>query len=199
MLLGKGACNGINLHKFKPREKTDPNFIVGFVGRLSIDKGIIELITAWEKFAADHPHAELHLIGPFDERDPLPEPTTDKIKHLSSVKHVGLVEDTSLYYSEMDVFILPSYREGFPMVILEASASGIPVITTRKTGCVDAIMENNTGIYTEIQPEAIQRSLEYYYQNPAVRKQHGMNGIAFVKEYFTEEFLFDEIEKKVFK
>ncbi|TXF77560.1 glycosyltransferase family 4 protein [Chryseobacterium sp.] len=198
LLLGRGACNGIDLHKFKPRTKTNPNFIVGFVGRLSIDKGIVELIAAWEKFAADHPYAELHLVGPFDERDPLPQETTDKIMQLNSVKNMGLVADTSHYYSELDVFILPSYREGFGMVILEASASGIPVITTRKTGCVDAIVEDFTGIYTEITPEAIQMSMEYYFQNPEVRKQHGMNGISFIKEFFTEEFLFDEIEKKVF-
>ncbi|MNR46849.1 N,N'-diacetylbacillosaminyl-diphospho-undecaprenol alpha-1,3-N-acetylgalactosaminyltransferase [compost metagenome] len=97
----------------------------------------------------------------------------------------------------MDVFILPSYREGFGMVILEASASGLPVITTRRTGCINAIQENITGIYTEIVPNPIAEAINYYYENPQVRQEHGRNGVIFVENNFSEQKLFVEIEDKI--
>ncbi|WP_284461722.1 glycosyltransferase family 4 protein [Chryseobacterium sp.] len=197
LLLGRGTCNGIDVLKFKPRNKNNTNFVVGYVGRLSVDKGIVELVEAWEDFSTNNTNVELHLIGPYDSRDPLPDETVKLIEDLDSIIHTGLVEDTSKHYNEMDVFILPSYREGFGMVILEASASGIPVITTRKTGCINAIVEDETGIFTDINASSITESLQYYFDNPSVRKQHGQQGVEFVNDFFTENILFDEIEKKV--
>lgn len=197
LLLGKGTCNGIDIEKFQYRNKNNKNFVVGYVGRLSVDKGIVELVEAWTKFSQKNTNVQLHLVGPHDTRDPLPPETMKTIESLNSIIHTGLVEDTSVYYNEMDVFILPSYREGFGMVILEASASGIPVITTRKTGCINAIIENQTGVFTDITSTSIEEKIQYYYDNPQVRKKHGKEGIEFVNNFFTENILFDEIEQKV--
>ncbi|MDM1503172.1 glycosyltransferase family 4 protein [Myroides marinus] len=198
LLLGRGTCNGIDITRFRKREKTNSNFVVGYVGRLAVDKGIVELVDAWEKFIIGKNNVELHLIGPFDERDPLSESTIRKIENIDSIKIIGFVKDTSLNYNEMNVFILPSYREGFGMVILEASASGIPVITTRKTGCINAIIEDITGKFTEITSHDIKENIEYYYYNPELQKIHGDNGVRFVQDFFTEKYIFDEIERKVF-
>lgn len=197
-ILGKGTCNGIDIRKFKPAPKTNPNFVVGYVGRLSKDKGINELIEAWELFKSNHKNVYLHLIGPLDDRDLIKEETKKTIVNDETIIHYGFVTNTAPLYDDMDVFILPSYREGFGMVILEASASGIPVITTQKTGCINAIEENITGIYTEISASAISESLEFYYNNPDIAIQHGKQGVLFVKESFEENMLFNEIEKKVF-
>ncbi|MGV1019140.1 glycosyltransferase family 4 protein [Empedobacter falsenii] len=197
-ILGIGTCNGIDISKFKPESKSNPNFVIGYVGRLSKDKGINELIDAWKLFQSRHNNVYLHLIGPFDDRDLISDETKTYIETNKTIIHYGLVTNTAPFYNEMNVFILPSYREGFGMVILEASASGIPVITTRKTGCINAIKENVTGIYTDITSSAIYDSLEFYYNNPEIARLHGEQGISFVKESFEEKVLFEEIEKKVF-
>ncbi|PUV22960.1 glycosyltransferase family 4 protein [Sphingobacterium athyrii] len=196
-VLGKGTCSGIDIQRFQYRPKQNSDFVVGYVGRLVKDKGVVELVEGWLQFAAGKAHVYLHIIGPAEVRDAVPEDTLQKIKNSPSIRFLDFVEDTAPCYNTMDVFILPSYREGFPVGVLEASASGIPVITTRSTGCINAIQEDVTGIYTEILPNQIAEAIEYYYQNPQLRQEHGNNGVTFVKNSFSEQELFVEIEKKV--
>lgn len=197
ILLGKGTCNGIDLDRFKYRPKTHADFVLGYVGRLSRDKGIIELVEGWMQFSARKENVFLHLVGPLDQRDTLPADIIYKIKNTESIIFYDLVEDTSSYYNEMDVFILPSYREGFGMVVLEASASGIPVVTTRSTGCINSIIEDFTGIYTDIDATSIATAIQRYYDHPDLRYQHGRNGVKYVQNHFSEQRLFEEIEKNV--
>lgn len=198
-LLGKGTCTGIDTDRFRYRPKSDPSFVVGYVGRLVRDKGIIELVDGWLKFSKGKQNVYLHIIGPWEKRDGIPQETFDIIKGTPSIRFFDYVADTSALYNEMDVFILPSYREGFPISILEASASGLPVITTRSTGCINAIQEDITGIYTDISGPAIARAISYYYDNPLQRQKHGANGVDFVTTNFSEHKLFSEIEMKVLK
>lgn len=110
---------------------------IGFVGRLARDKGIVELIKAWDIIRADFDNIKLLLVGPLDERDRLDDNTISRITKDPTIDYVGGVSDTALYYNQMDIFVLPSYREGFPTVTLEASASSLPVVTTKVTGCID--------------------------------------------------------------
>lgn len=196
-ILGKGTCSGIDLDRFHVRPKTTTDFVVGYVGRLVRDKGIVELVEGWLQFAAGKEHVYLHIIGPWEKRDGIPQETFDIIKNTPSIRFFDYVNDTASSYNEMDVFILPSYREGFGMVILEASASGLPIITTRSTGCINAIEEDVTGTYTDITGPAIARAITFYYQNPQLREEHGKNGVKFVKENFSEMNVFSSIEKEV--
>lgn len=198
MLLGKGTCNGVDIVRFQYRPKQHSHFIVGYVGRLVKDKGIIELVEGWLQFAKGKSDVYLHIIGPLEKRDAIPEETLRIIRNNGSIRFFDFVEDTATYYNDMDVFILPSYREGFPTAILEASASGLPVITTRSTGCINAIEENITGIYTAISGPQIAEAINYYYSKLSLRKEHGNNGIEHVKKHFSEQQLFMEIERKVF-
>lgn len=199
VILGKGTCNGVDTDRFSPRKDkcSSKKTIFGFVGRLSNDKGIAELVEAWKILLSKYRDIELLLIGPMDERDGIGSETVNVIKLLESIRWVGAVDDTSQYYQEMDVFILPSYREGFPTVVLEASASQVPVITTRSTGCIDSIIENETGIFTELFPYDIAKNMEYYLLNPDVAKRHGENGRRFVLENFAEDYVYSEIEIKL--
>lgn len=197
ILLGKGTCSGIDIQRFQYRPKQNSDFVVGYVGRLVRDKGVVELVEGWMQFAAGKPDVYLHIIGPAEVRDAVPEDTLQKIKNTSSIRFFDFLEDTASCYNNMDIFILPSYREGFPVGILEASASGLPIITTRSTGCINAIQENVTGIYTEITPNQIAEAIDYYYQNPQLRQEHGNNGVTFVRNNFSEQRIFAEIEKKV--
>jgi glycosyltransferase involved in cell wall biosynthesis len=198
-LLGKGTCNGIDITKFKPRSgyKDSSVVTIGFVGRLSKDKGLNELIDAWKLLCDKYKSIRLMLIGPVDERDPLPDAVLDQIFRDPTIEYVGGVDDTSFYYNKMDIFVLPSYREGFPTVTLEASASGLPVVTTKVTGCIDSIVENVTGIFAENTADSLYAVLKYYIDNQEIAHIHGKNGHQFVRDNFSEDFIYKQIEEKI--
>ncbi|MGJ1317237.1 glycosyltransferase family 4 protein [Sphingobacterium spiritivorum] len=201
VMLGKGTCNGVDLNEFKyrPGFKNESVITIGFVGRLTIDKGIVELIDGWKILKAKYSNSiRLMLVGPVDSRDPLNDDLINYIKSDKAIELIGSVPDTKIYYNMMDIFILPSYREGFPTVILEASASELPIITTRSTGCIDAIIENETGLFVEINGGSISSVIEQYLINKELRTEHGIQGRNFVKENFSEGIIYKEIEKKIF-
>ncbi|HEX6039714.1 glycosyltransferase, partial [Longimicrobium sp.] len=119
--------------------------VVGFVGRVVRDKGVAELAEAWAALRAEFPGARLLLVGPFEPQDPLPAETEGALRGDPSVVLAGEDWDTPRLYAAMDVVVLPSYREGFPNVPLEAAAMELPVVSTRVPGCVDAVADGETG------------------------------------------------------
>lgn len=150
--------------------------VVGFVGRLVRDKGIVDLSHAWRTLAQRFPSAHLVLVGPFEERDPVPHSTRRELEHAPRVHIVGETEDVAPYYALMDVLAFPSYREGFPNVPLEAAAMGVPTVAARVTGCVDAIADGVTGVL--IPPgdaAALAHALARYIEDPERRLAHGSN------------------------
>ncbi|MEL7588473.1 MAG: glycosyltransferase family 4 protein [Prolixibacteraceae bacterium] len=208
--LSKGTCNGIDIEKFN-RNNIDPlerkslltqlnisqhSFIVGFCGRLVVDKGIIELVKAFKSLQSEHNDLYLLLVGFYDNRDGLPRDIVYEIETNSHIINPGFVdhEKINLYYSIMDIFILPSFREGFGMSILEASAMGIPVITTRITGCIDAIVENETGIFVSNTEKSIKNALSDLIRDSKKRDYLGKNGRNFVELNFDPIKIWNEIE-----
>lgn len=200
IILGKGTCNGVNNSLFYPRPRIEfkNHIVAGFVGRMTKDKGIIELINSLD-YLNDYEDFLLLLIGPLDERDALDSDVITKITTHPKIKYLGEVKNTEYYYNQMDFFILPSYREGFPTVNLEAASSSLPIITTRSTGCIDSIIENETGIFTEISSKDIARAIMFYIDNKDKRVTHGLRGLKFVAENFSENIVYKEIEEKLFK
>jgi len=93
---------------------------------------------------------------------------------------------------------LPSYREGFPTVVLEASSMELPIITSRSTGCIDSIVENKTGVFTEITAIDIYSKIQFYINNPTIAKLHGINGREFVKENFSQKIIWNDLLKNVY-
>ena len=214
LLLNKGTCNGVDAQvafnkMFIPKDTSyalrrkynvkGEDIVIGYVGRLVKDKGISELLAAWKQITAKNTHVKLLLVGPYEQRDSITEEDKLYIKQEGSIIHTGLIENVSPFYTLMEIFVLPSYREGFPTVVLEASAMEIPVITTKSTGCIDSIIENETGIFTEITAEDIASKIEFYIQHRKLAKEHGMNGRKFVLENFQQEVIWKEIEKKIFE
>ena len=211
LLLNEGSCNGVNLTKFSVKninrqstinlntlfEINENDKVVGYVGRLVKDKGIEELLSAWRILERTRSDIKLLLVGPFEDRDSIEDDDKAYVDNSKSIIHAGLQYDVSCFYSLMDVFILPSYREGFGQVILEASAMQLPIITTRSTGCINAILEGKTGIYCDINPEDIARKIEFYLDNPSLAKAHGENGRLFVERNYDQEIIWEEIEEKV--
>jgi len=212
IVLGLGTCNGIDTEdRFNPDKKnieiinglkkkygiTSGNKIVGYVGRLVRDKGIDDLINAWEIIKINSPMAKLLLVGPMEERDAISEYSKSKIGMESSILFTDFVIDASTYFSLMDVFVLPTYREGFPTVSLEASSMGLPVIITKATGCTEAIKENQTGLFISNEPKDIADKILFYLENDEVAKEHGKKGRLFVQENFEQNKVWDMIADKL--
>jgi glycosyltransferase involved in cell wall biosynthesis len=154
-LLANGSSNGVDLDRFQPAP-TDlrvryaiPHdaLVLGFVGRLTRHKGIPELLDAFDRIHATMPQTWLLLVGWFDSSDDRLNPSfAARIASHPHIVHTGFVEDTAECYRAMDLLVLPTHREGFPNVALEAAASGLAVLTTTATGARDAVQPCVTGL-----------------------------------------------------
>ena len=174
VLLGNGTCGGIDTQKKYNPSSIDPkklasyraqyglsenDFVIGYTGRLVRDKGIIELIDAFDRLPQEL-HAKPLLVGMFEERDALPEHIQQRIVQDKNIIFTGLVNtDMEYLYAMMKVYVLASYREGFPIGALEAQSMQVPVLTTRATGCVDTIIEDQTGLFITHNPDDIARQI----------------------------------------
>ena len=206
-LLSKGTSNGVDtIHKFNPSlvsvevveqikkelNLSENDFVIGFCGRLVRDKGIVELLDGFQEIKKRHPDKSIKLliIGNPEQRDALPQHTLDTINSSSDIIFTGRVPYDIIqnYYLPMDVFVLPSYREGFPTVVLEASAMERPVITTRKTGCIDSIIENETGVFVDIEGSSIADGIEMFFDKEYAERI-GKNGRKWVVENFEHEIV----------
>ncbi len=160
-IIGNGSSNGIDTSFFDPSlysEKenvslrtelniSEEDFLFIFVGRLVGDKGINELISAFIKLLKQENKVSLLLVGPFeDELDPLQPITLENIKKCPNIYDVGYQNDVRPYFAISDALVFPSYREGFPNVVMQACAMGLASIVTDINGCNEIISENNNGL-----------------------------------------------------
>lgn len=210
-VLSHGTCNGIDIERFHKdavdskdtkllKEKLDINdsdFVIGFAGRLVRDKGIVELIRAYQAIRMQRQNVKLMLVGMLEIRDALPEDVVKTIKEDKGIISTGYVGYATIekYYALMDVFVLPSYREGFPTSVLEASAMEIPVITTRATGCCDSIVDGETGYFVGHDANELEAAIMKLYNSVELRGKMGMAGRMMVVENFRNEIVWKEIEK----
>jgi glycosyltransferase involved in cell wall biosynthesis len=193
-LLGSGSSRGVDVERFSPgREEVKgqlriPNHVpvIGFVGRMTRDKGVPELIAAFEDVLVALPSARLLLVGWFDDsEDAISTELRKKIEIHPSIICTGFVGDTAPYYKAMDLMVLPTWREGFPNVVLEAAATGIPVITTFSTGSRDAVLPEVTGLLIPPgYPKAISEAVIQLLRNPDRRHKMGRAARAWAIEEF---------------
>jgi lipopolysaccharide/colanic/teichoic acid biosynthesis glycosyltransferase/glycosyltransferase involved in cell wall biosynthesis len=164
--------------------------IVGYVGRLVRDKGIEDLLEAWALLREEFPDLHLVLVGPEEAQDPLSPGAWRRLRSDPRIRLAGYVESMPAAYGMMDVVVLPTYREGFPQVPLEAAAMERPVVATSVTGCVDAVVDGRTG--TLVPPrdaQALARALGGYLRDPDLRRRHGQAGRSRVLREFRPERL----------
>ena len=167
-IIANGNINGIDCDYFntnhfsettkqslKAALKVDPNdFVFIFVGRLVKDKGINELITAFVRFSETNKQVKLLLVGPFEQHlNPINDSTLQKIKENSTIISVGYQNDVRPYYAISNCLVFPSYREGFPNVVLQAGAMNLPCIVTNINGSNEIITNNENGLIIEIKNE----------------------------------------------
>lgn len=196
-LLGDGSSNGVDVERFSPGS-TDVRkrlglpsnaAVVGFVGRLTRDKGVPELIAAFDHVLKAAPDTRLLLVGWFDDsEDALSQDLRAYIDRHPRIVRTGFVADTAPYYRAMDVMVLPTWREGFPNVVLEAAATAIPVIATLATGSRDAVLPEVTGLLIPPgYPEAITEAVLQLLRDPERRRRMGTAARARVSELFVNE------------
>lgn len=186
-VLGDGSICGVNVDNFTPSKnireqlrKTlkirDEQVVFIFMGRLNRDKGITELLEAFNRFVTDHKNAYLLLLG-FDEENYKEKFPT----------YENLTEDNFLYYGPTnkpyeylqvaDVFVLPTYREGFGSSVIEASCLGLPVICSDAYGVMDAMVDNVTGLRCKVADvESLKECLALLYKEKEMRLIMGKNG-----------------------
>lgn len=160
-VIGNGSSNGINTEYFrtnlfseKQKKKlkrelniNETDFVFIFVGRIVGDKGINELIAAFEKLSKENEQVKLLLVGPFEEElDPLQEKTKAILKNNKQIISVGYQNDVRLYFAISNVLVFPSYREGFPNVVMQAGAMGLPSIVSDINGCNEIIKNEVNGL-----------------------------------------------------
>jgi len=150
ILLGTKASEGISLRgrDIRPMKQIVPagKRVIGFVGRLTREKGISELIEAFQILRRDGLNVCLLLLGDFEAGDPVDWATVESIRTDSNIRWLGYVPDPRPYFHWMDVVALPTYREGLSMVLLEAAAAGKAVVSTHTTGVVDVVIDGITGL-----------------------------------------------------
>jgi glycosyltransferase involved in cell wall biosynthesis len=196
-LLGDGSSNGVDVERFSPgpsdvrdrlglpREAP----VLGFVGRLTCDKGLPELMEAFDAILKAEPAAQLLLVGWFDAaEDALCADLRTRIENHPRIHCTGFVADTAPYYRAMDVMVLPTWREGFPNAVLEAAATGIPVVTTIATGSRDSVVPEVTGLLIPPgYPEAISEAVLKLLSDPARRQRMGVAARAWVVEHYAND------------
>lgn len=196
-VLGSGSSNGVDVERFAPKNSNlrhrlglpQKAPVVGFVGRLTRDKGLPELVEAFDAILAARPDAHLLLVGWFDaSEDALSNDLRARIKNHSRIHLTGFVPDTAPYYRAMNLMVLPTLREGFPNVVLEAAASGIPVITTLATGSRDAVLPEVTGLLIPPgYPEAISESVLQLLSDPQRCRRMGKAARAWVLTHYVND------------
>jgi glycosyltransferase involved in cell wall biosynthesis len=206
VLLG-GSSNGIDaLGRYNPTrfdasvgQKTRRQYgipadalVVGFVGRLVRDKGITELVDAWNVLREEFPKLHLLVVGPFEPQDPVPPEAEQVLRNDERIHLTGIIHNTSPLYAAMDILTLPTYREGFPNTPLEAAAMQLPIVTTRIPGCIDAVQDGVTGMLVPPRnAQALAEAIRTYLNNPELRRQHGQAGRDRVLISFRQEAIWD--------
>lgn len=167
-ILGNGSSNGIDTAHYDTAHIGDTNkqalksslgiadrdFVFVFVGRLVTDKGINELISAYIKINSLYKNTKLLLVGLYETTlDPLNEATTAAINTHQNIVSVGWQDDVRPYFAISNALVFPSYREGFPNVVLQAGAMKLPCIVTNINGCNEIIVEGENGIIIPVKDE----------------------------------------------
>lgn len=181
-VIGNGSSNGINTAYFnratiskdhavtlKGSLAIQPSdFVFIYVGRLVGDKGINELVRAFEKLAALKNNVKLLLVGPYEEElDPLQKYTLNAIKNNNSIIATGYQDDVRPYFAIADILVFPSYREGFPNVIMQAGAMELASIVSDINGCNEIISEGINGyIIPPKNTDKLSDTMLFSYQNP---------------------------------
>lgn len=210
-VIAKGSSNGIDTSYFNPELFTDTqknelrnslniqldDFVFIFVGRMVKDKGLNELIKAFSQLNSSPKNHKLLLIGNFEkELDPLLPETEKEIESNPNIIFAGYQTDVRPYFAISDVLVFPSYREGFPNVVMQAGAMGLPSIVTDINGCNEIIKNNVNGFVIPVKDEIkIKEKMNYFLENPEIKNQMTENCRIQIVNNYERKYVWNEILK----
>ncbi|WP_433895712.1 glycosyltransferase family 4 protein [Sphingobacterium mizutaii] len=207
-IIGRGSSNGIDLEYFNPnlygsefksdfRNKLGLNnssIVFCFVGRLANYKGINELVSAFVDLNNVYKNISLLLVGPFEDLNPLLAETIETIKSNSNIKCVGHQNDIRPYLSVSDIFVFPSYREGFPQSLMQASAMNLACIASDINGCNEIIENGVNGLLIEPKnKQDIYDSCEKLIVNYELRSKFTLAGRKNMEDNFEQKAFWDKL------
>ena len=205
-VIEKGSCNGINLHTFSYNDATNyakevllnklqlpPNaFVIGFVGRLNKDKGMNLLFEAFNLLKSKYNNLYMLMVGPLEPEDAFNQNYIDQLFTDNHIFYLGKLNDVAPIYALMDVFVLPSFREGLPNVLMEAAAMEIPMIASNINGCIDIVQQDYNGIlFKKGDVVELTAAIEKYILNPQLAKLHGSKGRDYILSHYTQQKIWD--------
>jgi glycosyltransferase involved in cell wall biosynthesis len=206
----KWLGNGIDLRRFDRRRLPDSSLedarreigidssapVIGFVGRLVEEKGILELLQAAASVIDVIPNAQLLIIGPFDEVKPdaLRPDVAERYGVAANCHFVGMRDDMPELYALMDVLVLPSYREGFPRAPMEAAAMGVPTMVTDIRGCRETVDSGENGLLFPVgDADTLAQLLIALLGDDERRARMGETGRRIAEDRFDEQKVFDRV------
>jgi lipopolysaccharide/colanic/teichoic acid biosynthesis glycosyltransferase len=208
-VLGNGGCAGVDSKLFEPGNRREAGrayrrslgipedaLVVCYIGRIAKEKGLAVLAEAWKSLEEKLPNARLVVCGPVDQTDPLPPETLKRLSSQSSICFLsGLHGDVAEVLAATDIFVLPSFREGLGVAALEASAMQLPVIASKVTGLVDAVVHGVTGLLVPPRDAAeLATAIQLLASSPMLRLRMGWAGRKFVTENFDRNRIFNLLE-----
>ena len=211
VVFGSGSCNGVDASRFAATPEIMRRAaalrrrlgipaqapVVLFVGRLTCDKGIPELMEAFLRLGKQFSDLRLLLVGCFEDEDPLPVDTQRFLETHSHVIFAGAVQNTAPYYAIADVLVLPSHREGLPTVVLEAQAAGKPVVGASATGIVDLVVDGETGLLFPVgDAAALAGALARLITDKALAAKLGRAGQERIKREFQQEQIWEALYRE---
>ncbi|MCG8615728.1 MAG: glycosyltransferase, partial [Desulfobacterales bacterium] len=214
-VINKGSISGIDLQRFHPGKMTysekaalkkkhklpEDGTVITFIGRINKDKGIVELISAFNAMIDSGYEADLLLVGPMDqdsEGHDLEFHTEFKcLIDRPRIHYIGHQDKPENYLEISDLFCLPSYREGFGTTVIEAAAMGVPTLGTKINGLVDAVDDGKTGLLVEVKDaSALAEGLRILLDNPRGMKQMGWNARQRCIKLFDRELINKLVRKE---
>ncbi len=204
-VVGAGSSCGVDLGRFDLQKKEAwrrkiretygiEGFVYGFMGRINRDKGINELLAAFESLASRHSDVYLLLVGPKENLEGIDKRRLQWAMQSEQVVFCGMQRAPEEFYAAMDALVLPSYREGFATAPLEAKAMEVPVIVTDIPGLADAVEEGSTGLMVPPRhAAALCAAMERLYLDRALCRRLAQRGRQQVEELFDSRVLYRQI------
>ena len=207
-VIWNGSACGVDLEKFDVGKKEEwsrivrneynigmSDFVVGFIGRVQRDKGVNELLNAVKSANYDD-NTKIFIVGNIEESRPLDRDLLEWAKKNKNIIFTGFTSCPEKFLAAFDLFVLPSYREGFGNVIIEAEAMEVPVIVTNIPGPVNAMVNFETGLVVEPRnSKQLEMAITFLKKHKKMREEFGRNGGEYVRKNFDSKRLFEKILK----
>lgn len=208
-VIWNGSASGVDLEKFDVSKKecwrkqirnqyilNNEAVVFVFAGRLTVDKGVNELLTAFLNIEKKYSQVKLFIMGGMDNNGSLDVKLMKEAQSSNNIIFTGNVDDVEKYYAASDIFVAPSYREGFGLVVIEAEAMALPAIVSNVPGQIDAIRPNETGLACTVKSsDALQKAMEKLLNDSDLRTELGNTAAKFVKDNYEQKKLFEYLKR----